>query len=296
MHLNWYLRLPLIAAVVFIGGCNSGGGSASTGSGTMSLAVADTPVDGATHVNVTFAGVELHGTSGTTTDINFPTPKTIDLLTTSSGNAATLLSGQSIPAGDYQWIRLMVDTSQSTITLNSGGVYPLTIPSGSASGLKLVSGFTVAAGNQADFTIDFDLRKAITLANGTYSLTPALRLLNSQQVGQIAGSAPSSFAIGSTSITSSGCSPAVYVYSGSNVTPVDINTTSSVQPVTTASLTLDNATGSYDYKAAFLAPGSYTVAMTCAANDNPNTADTLTFSTAKNATVTANTTTTVNFP
>lgn len=295
MRLNSFLRLPLIAAAVFIGGCNSGG-STSTGSGTMNLGVADTPVDGATHVIVTFTGVELHGVSGTTTDINFPTPKKIDLLTTSSGNAATLLSGQSIPAGDYQWIRLMVDPTQSTITPTSGGVYPLTIPSSSSSGLKLVSGFTVAAGSQADFTIDFDLRKAITLANGTYTLTPALRLINSQQVGQIAGSAPGSFTIGSTPISSSSCSPAVYVYSGSNVTPVDINPTSTVQPITTASVTLDSATGNYDYKAAFLAPGSYTLAMTCAADDNPSTVDTLTFSTAKNATVTANTTTTVNFP
>ena len=239
MHFNKYLRFPLIATALLIGGCNSGSNGST---GTMSLGVADTPVDGATNVTVSFTGVELHGTSGTTKDINFPTPKTIDLLTTSSGNAATLLSGETIPAGNYQWIRLIVDTSKSTITLSDGSVHPLTIPSSASSGLKRVSGFPVAAGSQADFTVDFDLRKAITLANGTYTLTPALRLLNSQQIGQIAGAVPNTFMIGSTSITSSSCSPAVYVYSGSNVTPVDINPTSSVQPVTTASLTLDKGT------------------------------------------------------
>lgn len=293
MDVRGYLRLPLVAAAVFIGGCNLSSGG---GTGTISLGVADTPVDGAANVSVTFTGVELHGTSGTTTDFKFPTPKTIDLLTTSGGNAATLLSGETIPAGNYQWIRLLVDANQSRITLSNGNVYPLTIPSSASSGLKLVSGFTVAAGAQADFIIDFDLRKAVTLANGSYILRPALRLLNRQQVGQIAGSAPNTFMIGSTSITASSCSPAVYVYSGYNVAPVDINPTSSVQPVTTASLTLDQATGNYDYKAAFLAPGDYTLAVTCAASDDPSTADALTFSAAKNVMVTANTTTTVNFP
>ena len=296
MRSKRYLYYPLIAAAALaIAGCGGGsGGGASTG--TMNLSVADTPVDGATNVTVTFTGVELHSASGATTTFNFSTPKQIDLLTTSSGNAASLLSGETIPSGNYQWIRLLVDTGQSTIALSTGGVHALTIPSGATSGLKLVSGFTVAPGGQANFTIDFDLRKAVTLASGTYILKPALRLLDNQQMGQVSGVVPNTFTIGSTSIAATTCSPAVYLYSGANVTPVDINPTSSVQPVTTASLTLDSATGNYDYKAAYLGAGDYTLAVTCAANDDPTTADTLTFSTAKNATVTANTTTTVDFP
>ncbi|MGA7800050.1 MAG: hypothetical protein WCC36_04500 [Gammaproteobacteria bacterium] len=134
------------------------------------------------------------------------------------------------------------------------------------------------------------------MANGSYVLTPALRLLNNQQVGQLAGTASNSFMTGGTSIAANSCSPAVYVYSGANVTPVDIDPTSSVQPVTTASLALNKATGNNDYKAALLAPGDYTLAVTCAANDDPSTADTLAFSTAKNATVTAKATTAVDFP
>ena len=42
--------------------------------------------------------------------------------------------------------------------------------------------------------------------------------------------------------------------------------------------------------------GDYTLAMVCAANDDPAVADTLTFSAAKAATITANQTTTVDFP
>jgi hypothetical protein len=90
--------------------------------------------------------------------------------------------------------------------------------------------------------------------------------------------------------------PAAYLYSGADVTPVDIDAGAAVQPVTTATLSLDTDSGDYVYAAGFLATGSYTVALTCAATDNPAAADALVFTAAKNATVTADTTTEVDFP
>lgn len=291
--------LFLVALVLSTAGCNGSGG-ASGSTGTLGLAVADTPVDNATKVTVAFTGVELQGSAGSTTTFNFSSPKKIDLMSTQNGNDATLLSGKTVDAGDYQWIRLVVDPSGSSITLKDGSVHALTIPSGSQSGLKLVSGFTVAAGSQANFTIDFDLRRAVTLANGgtgAYILKPALRLINNQQVGTVSGSASNTLTVGSKPVSDAQCGPAVYVYSGANVTPVDFNPTSSVQPLTTASLSLNASTGNYDYSAAFLAPGDYTLAVTCAANDNLGSVDSnVVFSAAKNATVTAGSTTTVDFP
>ena len=90
--------------------------------------------------------------------------------------------------------------------------------------------------------------------------------------------------------------PAAYVYAGANVSPVDINPTSTVQPVANATVKLDNESGNYVYSAGFLAPGSYTVALVCAAGDNPAAVDTLTFSTPKNAMVTSDFATAVDFP
>lgn len=292
------IKMGVVLAAALMCGCNGSDSGSATSSARLSLGVADTPVDGATSVVVTFTGVQLQGDSGAPTEFDFATPKQVDLMTTSSGNAALLLDGVTIPAGSYQWVRLMVDGSQSTIALSDGSVHALTIPSGSQTGLKLVSGFNVAAGGQADFTIDFNLRQAVTLANGgsgRYILKPALRLINNKQVGQIAGSVSHTLTIGSESITSAGCGPAVYVYSGSGITPVDFNATSSVQPVTTATLKLDASTGDYDYKATFLSPGDYTLAVVCAMNDNQAVTDTITFSAAKDATVVANATTSVDF-
>lgn len=287
-----FALLPLTTICALMAGCNG-----SSTSGTLSLGVADTPADSAKSVVVTFTGVRLQGASGPAKKFTF-SPKQIDLMATQNGNAASLLNGVVVPAGNYQWVSLlMANGSQATITLTDDTVHTLSIPSGSQTGLKLVSGFTVAAGSQADFTIDFDLRKALTLANGTYTLKPAMRLINNQQVGTIAGSASNTSSIGTTSIASSTCgSPAVYIYSGTGVTPTDVNSTSTVQPITTATLSLNNSTGNYDYTAAFLAPGSYTLAVTCAADDtSTTTVDALAFSAAKDATVTANTTTSVDF-
>ncbi|HSC47828.1 MAG TPA: DUF4382 domain-containing protein [Gammaproteobacteria bacterium] len=226
----------------------------------------------------------------------FAMPRQIDLLQQQGGNSASLLSGVSLPAGEYAWIRLKVDASQSSITLADGSVHPLVIPSGDESGLKLVHGFTVAAGGMLNFTIDFDLRQSITLANGVYILKPVLRITNNESVGEIQGSVANTFMIGATAVTDPACSPAAYVYGGSNAAPVDINATSAVQPVATASLKLDDETGIYRYIAAFLAPGDYTVALVCAAGDDPQNVDTLTFSVTKNASVTAGTAAEVDFP
>jgi hypothetical protein len=75
-----------------------------------------------------------------------------------------------VPAGRYQSIRLLIEAQQnqpsSYIDFASGARYPLYVPSGSESGLKLIRGFTVAAGSNSNFTIDFDLRKSVIAPPG----------------------------------------------------------------------------------------------------------------------------------
>ena len=234
------------------------------------------------------------------TGVDLPPEKKIDLLQQQGTNSASLLAGVTIPAGTYQWIRLDIDTTNSYIITSTGAQYPLTIPSGSQTGLKLVSGFTVAQGSLADFVIDFNLRQSITLANTngtpTYILNPALRLINMQQVGTVSGTVSSALSIGGTLITATSCSPAVYVYPGT-VTVLDgfnVIVSGGITPLTSATVSLNNTTGSYDYTVGFLAPGTYTLAATCAADDTAG-ATSLAFSATQLATVTANTTTTVNF-
>lgn len=351
-RINRYFLLSLALTAAVLSGCGGSDSSTSFESGTMSLAVADTPVDGATSVMVTFTGVQIQpggrggddhfgffgntffGTGGmynfnsmwdddgtpaagtitmppTTTSsapagttnsggmshklltFTFPTAVQVDLLQQQDDNSATILNGVSLPAGNYAWIRLMVDPSSASITLSDGSVHPLVIPDQSS--LILVDGFTVAQGGSVDFTVDFDLRRSIIMADGKYILKPVLRLINDVDVGQIVGSVSNTFMIGSTAVSDPSCMPAAYIYAGANVTPVDINPTSSVQPLITAGLKLDHDSGNYRFRAGLLDPGTYTVALVCASGDNPATSDSLTFSTPMDVTVSSDQTAMVNF-
>jgi Domain of unknown function (DUF4382) len=168
--------VPLLAATALgVVGCGGGNSSRMTPSSQaqmsqMSLSVADAPpADDATHVVVVFTGVELTGNSGNPVTIMFPEPKSIDLMT-QSGTASAVLFDQPIAPGSYGQIRLMViadgSANNSYIDFADGSRMGLRVPSGSETGLKLVSGFTVPSSGVVDYTIDFDLRKAITCPPG----------------------------------------------------------------------------------------------------------------------------------
>lgn len=291
-HLSLLLVSTLLLAVA---GCNGSGSGNSTG--TLSLGVTDTPVDGAQAVVVAFTGVDLMGPSGEKS-FSFSSEQQVDLLKEQGTNSAALLSSVTVPAGNYQWVRLDVDAANSYIITSTGGKYPLNIPSGSQTGLKLVSGFTVAQGGVADFVIDFNLRQSVTQNNNGYTLTPALRLINEQQVGTLSGTLSSTLSIGGTLITTPTCNPAVYVYSGTVSANLldgfNVSVSGGVQPLTSANVSLNNTNGAYVYTVGFLAPGTYTLAATCGSLDTTGAAS-LAFSAPQTATVTANGTATVNF-
>ncbi|HEV7164637.1 MAG TPA: DUF4382 domain-containing protein [Gammaproteobacteria bacterium] len=281
------------AALLSLNGC---GWDSSSNPTVIDLFVADTPVDGADSVVIDFTGVQIQGATGAPVEYDFPTPMSIDVLQHEDDDFNILLDQQGIAHGHYQWIRLMVDMSKSSITLADGSQHPLVILSGDQTGLKLVSGFDVGSGQEVSLTVDFDLRKSITLASGTYDFTPAMRLVDNSQVVSMEGFVSNTFLIGATAVTAPTCDPAAYIYAGSNITPVDINPTSKVQPVATAAVYLDSFTGSYKYAADFLTPGTYTVALVCAAGDDPAKADSLTFAEPQTVTLSTGFFTEVDFP
>jgi hypothetical protein len=295
--------LPLLAVTALGiaacgGGSNSNGMTTSMGQAQMRLSVSDAPpADGATHVVVVFTGVELTGNSGNPVTITFPEPKTIDLMT-QSGTASAVLFDQPIPPGSYGQIRLMVmadgSANNSYIDFASGSRFGLRVPSGSETGLKLVSGFTVPSSGVVDYTIDFDLRKAITCPPGQAPaciLKPVERLVNNISVGNIQGQI--------TSTLPSGCTPGVYLYSGAITKPEDMNSNAasdSNQPLASKA-PVATSVPPYYYQFTFLSPGTYTVAFTCqAALDNPDQLDpsVLTLIPVATAAVTAGQTATVD--
>ncbi|MEY4762950.1 MAG: hypothetical protein RLZZ200_2806 [Pseudomonadota bacterium] len=270
-----------LAASVLVACGGGGSGAAVTGGGgtpaparsTLNLSITDAPVIGATSVWISISGVEIKPTGGSAVSFPFSTPKGFDLLTLQNGNAATLLSDTTVDAGSYEWIRLTLDPAAgSSYVMDGSGQHALNIPSGAETGLKLVQGFTMPQGGRADFTIDFVLAKSLIAPPGrgpNYTFKPVLRLVDNVQVGTLSGTIETQTLAGIPSCATG--TPKVYVYAGSvapddSYVPATGSADTATGPLTTATAEL-NASSLYAYKVAFLPAGTYTVALTCDADD-----------------------------
>jgi hypothetical protein len=310
-RMNTSTSFPAIAlaiSVSLVAACN-GDGTSQTES-VMHLDITDAPLATATKVWLQFTGVEVKPTGGSSQSIMFPAAKGFDMLTLQNGNAATLLGDTTIPAGEYEWVRLMLDpVAGSSYVIDGTGQHALRIPSGAETGLKLVRGFTMPAGGRADFTIDFVLQKSIIAPPGQspdYLMKPVLRMTDNAQVGTIGGTFASQTLNAIPACT--GKAPVVYLYESGGVTPDDIynptdgssDTAPLVDPLVTSTATL-NSSSQYTYRVAFAPAGTYTVAFTCNNDDplvdeNAAPATPLSFTVyAQPVVVTAGQTTTANF-
>jgi len=273
MRYGLCLRTILIAPVVVMLGC--GGSSGGPGTGRLSVAITDASFDEVDEVWVRIIGVTVKPKNGSAIDFVFAAPLDIDLKTLTAENTETLLNGETVPAGEYNWIRLNVSAEfdgemDSYVVPETGGMVELQVPSGQNTGLKLVSGFTVLAGGETSFVIDWNLRMGLVHPPGQpgYLLRPALRIVDEAVYGAIEGTVDTALVTDAscTSDPNTGEGNVVYVYPG-NVTPDDIDD-QVPEPLTTAEVRLNLDTGQHEYRAGFLPVGDYTVAFTCQAADD----------------------------
>lgn len=276
--------VSVISAAILLSACGGGTGDTSPptqdnspATGRLSVAITDAPVADLASVVVEFTGVTLKPADGdeiaiSLTDVNgaIVDTKSIDLKTLTGSASEVLFNNIAVPAGAYHWIRLNVNAAKdgvndSYVQLTEGGdAIELDIPSGAESGLKLVSGFTVAQGGSSDFTIDFDLSKSITVtkpnsAAPEYKLRPALRLVDNLDVGAISVTVDGTMinevcGISEELSTNFG---AVYLWQGSDA-QMELLAAQSERLITTA---LVDASGTADI--GFILSGTYTVGYTC---------------------------------
>jgi len=317
----------LVVGIVTLAGC--GGGGSDPGTGSLSVNLTDAPVDGAANVVVMFTGLELHRSDGTLVTLDFGTTngqansKSIDLIKLQNGVTGALTQGEAVPAGNYEWMRLKVlaeknSQGESYITLLNGAQYPLYIPSGAETGLKLVRPFTVAQGSTTRLVVDFDLRKSVRAPPGqdpNYVLKPTLRLMDELQVGKITANidlaALTSAQLGSGATVSS-CKAGLYLFAGASAVPDDQDgdTTDGADPIVFLPMAYDGVNTNVSVTIPFIEVGSYTVAATCNVDvDTPDGNDyipnatagqpgyqTMKWTTVGNVAVTANNTTTISLP
>lgn len=287
-------RLVGLVATITLVACGGGGGDGPQ-TGQLSIAVTDAPIDeGITKVNVRFTGLELKPESGPPIEIDFGpgNERDIDLLQLQGEGSAYLMVDETVPAGRYPWMRLLVeaekDVADSYIE-NSTGQHPLYIPSGDKTGLKLVSGFVVPAGGSADFVIDWNLAQAIHAPagqDGNYFLRPALRISDRAESGVIRGTVAPELIDENNEVNCAGGNR-VYLFAKPDgeetaLDDLDMVEDDRAEVLTTAKVEYSANTNAWEWVFGFVAPGTYTVAFTCsgmaddpAVDDYPEPANTI---------------------
>lgn len=272
------------------GGCSSNetssnfaGGRSTSANAELTLSVTDAAVDSAAEVWVAFTSIEIKPADSTVISHTFDSPVSINLLSLQGSLSEDFFNNLEVPSGTYNWVRLSIKSvsgeRDTYIVFKNGSEYELSVPSGSESGLKIISNFDLDANSATAMTIDFDLRRSIVAANNDrYMLKPALRLIENTQSVTLQGSIDTTLTLGadcSDADTNSG--NAIYLFNDFNAALDDVSMSSG--PFTTA--LIDSSTG--DYEVGFLPPGDYTVAFTCMADlDDPEANDVIIFQSVSN--------------
>jgi len=274
-------------SALLLAGCGGGGDSSASSSsdGSMTLRVTDAPVDDIHEVWVTFSRVIVQPSNEGLPRIEYPIdpPMEIELKSLGSGESVALVYDEPLPAGDYSWVRLDVDETYVYVTEEDALADPplttdLYCPSCEQSNLKLNRAFSIPADGVVDFTIDFDLRKSITLTGqGVYKLRPTLRILETSVASaQFSGTVTDSQSTAGVPINPENC--AVYIYNGTEITPDDncivmeegdVCESTGDQPYTSADLAPTDIEGEYVYLSGYVEEGPYTLALACG-EDLPN--------------------------
>lgn len=292
----------LAAGVAACGGGSSDSGSGSTG--TVSFGVTDAPATDLSNVTIAFTELRLKPEDGDWVAFSLDGFEQVNLLDLQGGLTEPLITDEEVPAGNYTELRLIIDTENSFVKKEStaDARYTLAVPSGEQSGLKLKGDFLVAADTTTNFTIDFDVRKSIVDPQGgalaNFMLKPSLRLVNNLNVGAISGQVDyaqisSKRGVDDTGGTLADCqyTGSVYVYEGADVKPTDLNVVNEEgNPLMVVPVEPDPDSVFYNYTAAFLPAGDYTIAYSCQ-SDNNEQDDDIEFDGEQNVTVVANETT-----
>lgn len=113
----------------------------------------------------------------------------IDLLSL-TGGVTELLIDTELEAGYLHQIRLVLGDN-NTIVVNNDGEdheYALKTPSAEQSGLKVMVGEELEAGEDYTFILDFDVDKSVVATGaGSYNLKPVIRMAVEENTGSIVG-------------------------------------------------------------------------------------------------------------
>lgn len=179
----------ITTALLLMNGCQkvddywkTGGGQSSAKS-TYNVRLTDAPGN-FTAVNVDIQSVTVVTSHGK--EITLNTKAGIYNLLNFQNGKDTLLATVGMDSCTIAQIRLILGSRNSVVV--DSVTYPLTVPSGSTSGLKLLVNQHVGAGITYNVLLDFDANSSIVkTGNGRYQLKPVIRTIDTAVSGSIKG-------------------------------------------------------------------------------------------------------------
>lgn len=177
----------------------------------------------------------------------------INLLSLTGGKTANL-GVVSLPEGTYRGFRMIIDTEQSSVTLNDNSTPEVKWPSAGKNGIKIILDEPVVIGSgTTSMLIDFDVGRSFVLRgnsikNNGLLFKPVIHAVTQGSTGSISGSVRGDSASGAAI---AGATVEV-LKAGTALTDTDANNV--------VATTATDASG--NYVLAFLEPGTYVVRAT----------------------------------
>lgn len=183
MKRGWLSLTVALLLVAGLSGCDHGPSGGGSGQSRLNIYMTDSPSD-LDAVNIVIREVSVHSEGQGWVVIN-DSLRTFDLLTLTNG-ASVLLGSAVLEAGHYTQIRLLLGEGSNVVV--DGIVYPLVVPSGTQTGIKLIHEFTLEPSFTYELMLDFDASRSVNqTGNGTYHLKPTIRVTPVATSGAIAG-------------------------------------------------------------------------------------------------------------
>jgi len=277
--MNRLARSISLAAVfvAVVSGCSGSGNSPpndNQSSGTISLSLTDGPWHDAGAMMLHITAVELGHVDGHVVHLGLPGGGMgIDMMLLQNGIHRELMGQRQVPAGHYEWMRLILDMSQSYVDMaQGGGRHGMHMGADAADGLVVHHPFEITESAHHEFMLDYDLRLGLHhqhmgMMGDRFELHSAMRMVHMNHAGGLMGVIDPAL----IDVNHADCDPApggnwAYLFPADAVGPDDIaldEVDGIPGPLATDRVEMNPATGDYYYHFAYLADGSYRIAFTC---------------------------------
>ncbi|QIT54310.1 DUF4382 domain-containing protein [Aquisalimonas sp. 2447] len=268
---HWLRPLALVsAAAVVLSACKLYlPETDDEGDGEVTFAIQEVPHAPVSRVVLAVEAVELERANGNVREVDLSgNPQTVDLLPAdevADPQARVVFSRESLPAGDYQRLTLVIDTEQSTVTNLAGGTVPVEA-AGDGERLDVESNFRLDGEGGEELILTVDLHLGLKEVDGRFELEPGRFVTTDATSGSLLiRQRPPCSELG------------LYFYEGENQDAAELGATDAPW------FTLRPESQRSDVFMPYFPSGEYTVWYTCEADqDSPDSVDGIEFEESEN--------------